>query len=88
MAGITFNWEYNYPYADEVEFRLYEDNVPIVDNIGQLSYSITMNGKDYKSYDYYVTAVRNGLESAPSNTVTVNFTLPEVPTNLIFGWAG
>lgn len=88
MASILFQWEYNYPYAEEVEFRLYENGVLAVDNIGERNLTLLMDGKTYGDYDYYVTSVRNGIESAPSNTVTVNFTVPEAPTNLQFGWVG
>ena len=88
MVGVLFQWEYNYPYASEVNYRLYEGGELAVDNIAEPNFSLTMDGKEYGDYSYYVTAVRNGLESPPSNTVIVNFTLPEAPTNLQFGWVG
>jgi len=81
---ILFAWDYDQPYAADVHFRLYEDGEMVLDNIGELNYSLLMEGKEYKSYDFWVTAVKSqyGIESEPSNTVTVNFTQPAAPTNL------
>ena len=80
---IPFRWDYDQPYADEVHFVLYEDGEPVVNDIGNLYFDLTMEGKEFKEYTYHVTAVRTeyGIESDPSNTLTVNFTRPAAPTN-------
>lgn len=80
--NILFQWDYDQPYANEVTFNLYENGEPEISDIGELNFSLLMEGKEYGDYNYHVTAVRNGLESEPSNTVTVNFTMPAAPTNL------
>lgn len=80
--SILFQWEYNYPYVDEVNFRLYENGNVVVDDIGELHFVLLMDGKEYGDYQYQVTAFRNGIESTPSNTVNVDFTQPAAPTNL------
>jgi hypothetical protein len=81
-ANILFQWDYDQPYVNEVSFRLYENSDLAVDEIGELNFSLLMDEKEFGDYEYYVTAVRNGLESEPSNTVVVNFTMPAAPTNL------
>jgi hypothetical protein len=81
-ANILFQWDYEQDYANEVSFRLYENSDLAVDEIGELNFSLLMDEKEFGDYEYYVTAVRNGLESAPSNAVVVNFTMPAAPTNL------
>ena len=47
MAGVLFQWEYNYPYASEVNYRLYEGGQLAVDNIAEPNFSLTMDGKEY-----------------------------------------
>lgn len=67
-----------------IVYRLYEDGQMIVDNIGEIEFSLLMTGKEHKAYSYYVTALDNTtkLESVPSNSVSVNFTLPAAPAGL------
>lgn len=80
---ISFAWDYDQPYVTDVHFVLYEDGAPVVDNIGNLNFDLTMEGKPFKEYAYHVTAVRSefDIESGPSNSLTVNFTQPAAPTN-------
>jgi len=80
---IPFKWDYDASQLEAVHFRLYEDGEMIVDNIGELNFNLLMGDKDYKNYEYHVTAVRTDfdIESEPSNPYTVNFTRPAAPTN-------
>ena len=85
---IPFKWDYDASQIENVHFRLYEDGEMIVDNIGELNFNLLMDDKDYKNYEYYVTAVRTDfdIESEPSNPYTVNFTRPAAPTNFRAEW--
>lgn len=84
MAKLEFSWSYSDTVHPDVFFRLYENNDLAVDKIGELKFSLLMDGKATGDYKYYVTAVdeRTHLESLPSNTVAVNFTLPAAPAGL------
>ncbi len=88
MAHLSFNW--NHAAPANLEYRLYEDGAMVVDNIGELSFSLNMEGKQPNQYSYYVTAVdlTTRLESDPSNAVSINFTLPAAPTGLTVSFAG
>jgi hypothetical protein len=79
---LRFVWEHQDDHPDLVTFRLYEDGVLAVDSIGAMNFDLLMEDKEYGVYNYHVTAVRFGLESAPSETVTANFTPPSAPTGL------
>jgi hypothetical protein len=78
---IPFKWDHE---GGSVYFRLYENGELIVNNIAEPYFDVLMKDKEYGDYDYHVTAVRKDfdIESAPSNTYTVNFTQPAAPTNL------
>ena len=92
---ITFTWTHGGQRESgepvdvaELEFRLYENGEMIVDNIGELQFSLLMDDKPNGVYKYEVTAVdRNGLESDPSNTIEVNFYPPAAPDGLTASWA-
>jgi len=84
MSKLDFSWSYSDTNNPNVFFRLYENGVKAVDNIGDLKFTLLMDGKAPGGYDYYVTAVSQTtlLESVPSNTVHINFTKPAAPTGL------
>ena len=88
MAHLNFAWDHSAP--NNLEYRLYEDGAMIQDNIAVLNFSLLMDSKPYNTYSYHVTAVdlTTGLESAPSGSVTVNFTIPAAPTGLSASFAG
>lgn len=89
MKRIEFSWTHegrreNGDPVDvsELTYRLYEFNSLIVDNIGELNFSLLMDDKDHGMYEYSVTAVDEmGLESEKSNSVTVVFIPPAAPTS-------
>ena len=85
---IEFSWthEGKRENGDDIDvlslsYRLYEGNELIVDDIGEMQFSLLMADKPYANYEYSVTAVdRSGLESERSNTVTVVFFPPAAPS--------
>ena len=80
MRSILFNWEHQSP--ENLVFRLYEDGIMIVDNIGAMNFTLSMEGKADGVYAYYLTSfdTTTKLESVPSETVNVNFIPPQAPT--------
>lgn len=94
MSHLLFNWVAPTTHEDgsaistTLTYNLYEDTVKIVPNIGALSFSLLMDGKSYKSYSYYLTAVDSstGLESKPSPTVTAAFIPPKPPTGFSYSF--
>lgn len=87
MTGsIEFLWTHDNP--EGLTYRLYEDGTLAVDDIGEMKFTLLMEGKPYKAYGYHVTAYdsRTKLESEASNVVTVNFTIPAAPTDLRASW--
>jgi len=88
MAHLNFKWDYAAPQG--ITFNLYEDGNKIVEDIGQLDFSLLMDGKPDGHYDYEVTAfdTQTHRESVPSNSVGVDFFVPAEPTNLVMvGWS-
>jgi hypothetical protein len=83
MSHLNFSWTHD-TEGKEIFYRLYEDDVLVVDNIEELNFSLLMDGKPFKTYRYHVTAVskETNLESAPSNAVEVPFQAPKSPKNL------
>ena len=83
MAKIDFSWTYA-PEADHphVFFRLYENGQKVVDDIGEMKFSLLMDSHAHATYTYVVTAVDadKGLESTPSNSVRIPFFPPAAPT--------
>lgn len=87
MSGsILFNWTHENP--EGLTYRLFEDGELVVDEIGEMNFTLLMNGKPYKEYSYHVTAYdpRTKLESEASNVVTVNFMIPAAPRELRASW--
>lgn len=83
MASLLFNWNQEAP--EGLEYRLYEDDVLIVDHIGALTFTLDMKGKPDATYEYHVTSVRvsDGVESGPSPATAINFiNPPQAPTGL------
>lgn len=87
MASIQFNWSETNPDSN-ITYRLYENGSEVVSDIIVLNFTLIMDGKSEGEYVYYVTAFDGAtrLESVPSNSVTVNFTMPTAPTGLSVGW--
>ena len=83
MKSITFNWEHQSPTG--LVFRLYEDGVMIVDNIGAMNFTLSMDGNADGVYAYYLTSfdTTTKLESVPSETVNINFIPPQAPTGFV-----
>ena len=88
MASLNFTWSSGNPDGSPITYNLYEDGAKVVSDIAQLTFSLLMDGKDFGSYDYYVTSydTTTKLESIPSETLTVNFTIPSAPTGLSVSW--
>lgn len=84
MSKLEFSWTYSDTTHPSAFFRLYENTKMVVDNIGELKFSLLMDSKTPGVYSYYITAVEPSslLESIPSATVSVNFTKPAAPTGL------
>ena len=86
MSKLNFSWTYaadpKYPRA---YFRLYENGQLIVDNIGELNFSLLMDSKPHADYRYSVTTFDPDrmLESAHSNEVEYSFFPPAAPTGLV-----
>ena len=85
MSKLNFAWTYEadpkYPHA---YFRLYENGLMVVDNIGELNFSLLMDGKGYADYKYSVTTFDpdSMLESVHSNEVPYHFFPPAAPAGL------
>lgn len=88
-AKINFEWSYTDAAHPRAFFRLYENDQLAVDDIGELNFSLLMDGKPNGDYRYHVTAVDSdtNLESVPSNSVAVNFRQPAAPTGFKGSWA-
>ena len=86
MGHLNFNWGAS--NQDNLIYRLYENGVMVQDNIAELNFSLTMAGKNGE-FIYFVTAYNNKthLESLPSESITINFTVPAAPVGLTYGWA-
>lgn len=84
MSNLTFNWKHE-TQPNEV-YRLYENGKMIVDNIGQLSFSIDTTGYEEQEYHFYLTTYNTmtKMESVPSAAVSINFIKPLPP--VITGW--
>lgn len=83
---LKINWTHTDPEPNQVTFRLYENDVVIVDNIGEMEFSLLMEEKEQGVYEYSVDAVKYGIASERSNSVSVNFTKPETPGDLTVSW--
>ena len=86
MAHLNFTWSTSVDAAHpNLTYTLYENGAPIVPNIGELTFSLLMDGKADATYRYWVTAVDPAAtgalhESAPSNEVDINFVAPVAPS--------
>lgn len=83
---LQINWTHTDPEPHQVTFRLYENDVVIVDNIGEMKFSLLMDEKAHGVYEYSVDAVKYGIASDRSNSAAVNFTAPAIPANLTVSW--
>lgn len=83
---LKINWTHTDPEPHQVTFRLYENDVVIVDNIGEMKFSLLMEGKQQGVYAYSVDAVKYGIASDRSNSASVNFTQPTAPVDLTVSW--
>jgi len=83
---LKINWTHTDPEPNQVHFRLYENDVMIVDNIGEMKFSLLMEGKAQGTYTYEVDAVKYGIASDKSNSASINFTKPMAPENLAVSW--
>ncbi len=89
-AHLDFSWQAPTTYTDgsvldhNLTYNLYEDNIKIVSDIAVLNFSLLMDGKASKTYNYNVTAVdtTTHLESGMSNTLSISFLVPKGPTGL------
>lgn len=89
MKKISFSWDHSGNNVDGsavnlVHYKLYEDGIEVVGDIVVPNFSLSMEGKPHGVYDYQVTAVDSstGLESQPSQRVSIDFLPPESPTGL------
>ena len=86
MANVLFQWTRPAARTDgeaitgELYYRLYEDDVLVVDNI--LEPTFTLTNIENGTRVYTVTAVEGSLESAKSEPQTLNFIPPLAPTGL------
>jgi len=79
MTHFNFKWNHD---SNTDTFRLYENDVMIVDNIKEPNFSLLMDDKPDGQYYYKVTSVNMYGESKPSPTVTRSLVRPKPPTNL------
>jgi len=85
MAKLDFSWQYaaeaDHPH---VFFRLYENGQKVVDDIGEMKFSLLMDDHAHATYSYAVTTVDadSRLESTPSNAIKIPFFPPAAPTGL------
>lgn len=96
MGHLNFSWEAPTTKEDgsgltsPLTYNLYEDGVKIVGDIAATNFSLTMEGKEYKTYSYTATAVDTvtGLESKQSNPVGVSYAPPKPPAGLKGSFSG
>jgi len=88
MASLNFTWDHENPDDSPITFKLYENGVKVVEDIAQLSFSLLMDDKEQGYYEYNITSydTRTKLESEPSASVGVNFTVPSAPTGFGVSW--
>lgn len=87
MKKIHFEWD----ESEGAEFyRLYQktpsgtDFVMAADNIVVPNFSLLMEGFEEGVHEFTVTANNQFVESGHSESVSVNFIIPQIPTNLHF----
>ena len=89
MARLNFQWTAPTTRTDgsalgatPITYRLYEDGAEVVRNIAEPYFTLTDIGLGSKVYTVTSFDETTGLESVPSDPVTVNFVKPQAPTNL------
>jgi len=90
MGHLNFSWEAPTTKEDgsgltsPLTYNLYEDGVKIVGDIAATNFSLTMEGKEYKTYSYTATAVDTvtGLVSRHSPALEVAYLPPKPPAGL------
>lgn len=87
MASLQFSWS-DTNTASNITYRLYENSTEIVRDIAVLNFTLLMDDKPQGVYIYDVTAFDEStrLESVPSDSVSINFILPNAPIGLSVGW--
>ena len=63
-------------------YRLYINDVMVLDDIGRLELTYLMEDEEEGVKDVEMTSVLYGLESPKSDPVTINFISPAAPRNL------
>lgn len=74
-ATIKFKWIANDPVDRVAEYRIYQDGIKAVSVTSSITTATIINVTP-GAHTYYVTAVNEGGESPPSNTVTT----PPIPS--------
>mgnify|MGYP000377169403 FL=1 len=89
MAHLKFQWEAPTTRTDgsalgntSITYRLYEDGVEVVRNIVEPHFTLTNIEQGARVYTVTSFDETAGLESVPSDPVTVNFVKPQAPTDL------
>ncbi len=87
MASLQFTWS-DTNESTNITYNLYENSTNVVSDIGQLMFTLLMDGRPEGVYSYYVTAYDTvtKLESVPSESVDINFIVPAAPIGLSVGW--
>ncbi len=87
-AGRTDGTALTPEETSALTYRLYENGELAVDTIGELEFTLLMEGKPHGQYTYTATAVEalRGLESPPTEPVIINFIPPAAPTNFVASW--
>lgn len=98
MGSLRFSWQSPVERTDGTQlsdeeinalsYTLYEDDVPVVEDIAAIEFELLMDGKPEKQYKYAVTASLYRLESPQSEPVFVNFIRPTAPMSFGFSWIG
>jgi len=97
MPRLTFNIptapthrEDGSPIGEAIHYKLYENGVPVLDNIGELSFSLDIPEitKDLYSYQISTVITKTNLEGELSDPVTVNFSKPLAPAGMSVSVAG
>jgi hypothetical protein len=76
--------------GEAIHYRLYENNVPVLNDIGELIFSLDIPAETNELMSYQVSTVvtRTNNEGALSEAVTVNFSKPLAPTGLTVSVTG
>jgi len=96
QAHIEFSWNApttrtdGTPLTEEdmaaLDYLLFESGNVVAEDVGELQFSLLMDGEPEGQKSYTVAARQYGLVGPQSEPVTINFIPPAAPTNLKAEW--